>query len=180
MWPGGWGYIHRHTHTHSLSLPAHVLPRHQEEGPCKGLYWRWPTPSRVQSRVTARSQQPTSGLPSPGNAQQSPRLAGELSIPRQVWLGPWHSDRSAKRRTGFNLLLPAVLGLQEPDACQPARPGKGRGPSAPGSQQITLLGMELPPAALASLVGDLQGGHRLGRRESPTRAPTQPPPRHRG
>lgn len=179
MWPGGWGFIHRHKYTHSLSLPARVLPRHQEEGPlerpCKGLLWRWPTSSRVQSRVTARREQSAPSLPSPGDAQQSTGLAGELSIPRQGWLGLWHSDRSAKRRTGFNLLLPAVLGLQEPDDCQPALPGKGRGPSAPGSQQITL-----PPAVLASLAGALQRGHGLGRWESPTGAPTQPPPWQRG
>lgn len=84
------------------------------------------------------------------------------------------------RWTGFNLPLPAVPGLWEPDASPPARPGKGRGPSAPGSQQITLLGLELPPAMLASLAGALQRGHGLRRGDSPTRAPAQPlPPRQR-
>ena len=175
-----------HTHTHSLSLLTHVLPQHQEERP-------WETTEALSGggrpcpgckrRVAARNQQPASGVPSPGNTQQGPRLAGVLSVPRRGWLGPWHSDHSAKRWTGFNLLLPAVPGLREPDASPPARPGKGRGPSAPGSQQITLLGLELPPAVLASLAGALQRGHGLRRGDSPTRAPAQPlpplPPRQR-
>lgn len=187
MWPGGWGYIHRHTHN-SLIFPPNPCPAPAPGGRTLGkalpktfLEVADPPPLRVQSRTRARNQQPASGLPRSGSAQRSPKLAGDSSIP-QGWLGPWCSERSAKRRTGFNLPLRAVLGLpglQEPDARQPVRPGKGRGPSAAGSQQITLLGMELWPAVLASLARALQRGHGLRQGESPTRAPMQPPPQQR-
>lgn len=126
MWPGGWGYTH--THARSLSFPTHVLPQHQEERPwgtTEALSGGgWPCPG-CKSRVATRSQQPASGVPSPGNIQQGPRLAGELSVPRQGWLGLWYSDRLAKRWTGFNLLLPAAPELQEPDASPPIQ-GRAR------------------------------------------------------
>lgn len=119
MWPEGWGY------THTLTFPpTNVLPQHWEEWPletAEDLSGGGRPCPRCKGRAAARSQQSALGVPSPGNTQQSPRLAGELSVPRKGWLGPWHSDCSAKRWTGFNLLLPAVPGLQEPDASPPAQ-----------------------------------------------------------
>ena len=79
MWPGGWGYTHTHTHTHthtqahSLSLPT----QNQEERPLEtaGGPPRSGRPfAGCKSRVAARSQQPASGIPGPGNAQQGPML----------------------------------------------------------------------------------------------------------
>ena len=131
MWPGGWGYTHTHTHTHTHAhthIPTHVLPQHQEERPwetTEALSGGGQPCPECKSRVAARSQQPASGVPSPGNTQQGPRLTGELSAPRQGWLGLWHSDRSAKKWTGFNLLLPAAPGLREPDASPPVQ-GRAR------------------------------------------------------
>lgn len=52
-------------------------------------------------------------------------------------------------------------------ASLPACLGKGRGPSASGSQQITRLGMQLPPAGLASLAEAPWRGHGLGLGDPP-------------
>lgn len=114
MWPGGQGYIQRHTLTHSLSLPAPVLPQHQEEGPlerpCNGAFLEVADP--IQCAKQGESKDPADSLwsPQPWKCSVKPQ-AGWRVIYSSAWLGPWHSDRSAKRRTGFNLLLPAGLGL---------------------------------------------------------------------
>lgn len=173
LWPKGWGYTQAHILTHSPTFPPNPRPVPTPGGwtfeNCKGPFWRWLTLPGEQSRMAARSQQPALSLPSPGNAQQGLKLAGELSVSRQGWFGPGHSDHRAKRWTGHNLLLLTVLGLQA--GCQAARPRKGRGPSTPGSQHIILLKMELPLAVLASLIGALQRGHGLRREGSSTAAP---------
>ena len=189
-WPDVAKRVEPHTHTHTLSLSPLPLPSPHSLSPtfapnscsipapgnCKGSFWRWSAPSRVQSRVAAKSQQPALGLPSPGNAR-GPKLAGQLSVPRKAWLAPRHCHRSAKRWTDLTCCSQQCQGYGS--QCWPAHPGKGRGLSTPGSQQVILLWMELPPAELASFAGAPQRGHWFQRGESPTRAPSQlpPPPR---
>lgn len=156
MWPRG------RSHTRTLCLfPLPCLPLtgslvHSAPDPCsipapgdgKGPLRRRSAPSRVQSRVAAKNQQqPVLGLSGPGNAHQGPKLAGQLSVPRKAGLA--QGTAIAQPRGGQASTFCSQQCRGHRSQCQPACPPREQqGPSTPGSQQVILLGMELPPAEL--------------------------------